>query len=133
MASNEKGSAAAVRGAAGSAAGESGGASSPVRQSSEGQRQGRVRGRTLARRGSLLGLEQASSKGDRGQGLGAWKVPPAWLEKLCRRVAEKWYAVPYAQNTKRFTLIRGRRGCNGGGGVLTGIWHDEGFPAFLPA
>ncbi len=43
-----------------------------------GRGQGGGRGATV-RRGSLLGLEQASSKGDGGQGLediGAWKVEP---------------------------------------------------------
>lgn len=76
MASSEK----AGRGAgsiAGSAAtGESGRAS----QLGE-RRRGRGRTRTLARRGSLLGLAQASAKGDEGQDLGSWKVFTAtWLE-----------------------------------------------------
>lgn len=59
-------------GAAGSAAGESVD-STPARQS--GGREGRGQARALARRGSLLGLEQAASKEDGGQGLGSWKVP----------------------------------------------------------
>lgn len=64
--------------------GESGDdAASTARQSGEGK--GRGRGRAAqahTRRGSLLGLEQASSKDDEGEHLGAWKVPfsETWLD-----------------------------------------------------
>lgn len=78
VASSEKAGRGAGSTAGSAATGESGGASR-VRQ--PGASQGRGRGREVARRGSLLGLAQASAKDDEGQGFGAWKV---FIAKVAR-------------------------------------------------
>lgn len=78
VASSEKAGRGAGSTAGSAATGESGEA---FRVRQPGASQGRGRGREVARRGSLLGLAQASAKDDEGQGFGAWKVFIAkWLE-----------------------------------------------------